>query len=110
MKKTISSGVSESKQKEISEVFEGYQEVEVMIANLTETLREELQRKELKGMSEGISKGMSKVVIKLLTISLGKLPDELIDKIKNSKEEHLDVISDNIFQLKSIDDLYKYLD
>ncbi len=102
MKITISSGVSESKQKKISEVFKGCQEVEVMIANLTETIREELKRKE--------SKGMSKVVIKLLTMSLGELPAELIDKIKNSNEEQLDLISDNIFQLKYVDEIYRYLD
>ncbi len=64
---------------------------------------------EEKGMEKGLEKGISKIIIRLLSKKFGILSDKYIDGIKNSKEEILEIISDEIFDIKELSELDKYL-
>jgi hypothetical protein len=117
MKRVICKGLPEGMEKKISEILDKDSEVGLMIANLTQTLREERKRERLEGKIEGITEGKMEgrveerieVVIKLLTKRFGQLPEDLTTKVHAADEIHLGTIIDDIFQIQSLEEVSEYL-
>ena len=81
---------------------------------LAEIFREEgvLKGKE-EGMREGIKEGeaktLAKTAIRLLTKRFGRLTEETRAKIQKLDVVTLELIIDEIFEYKSLDDVKKYI-
>ncbi len=67
-------------------------------------LHDEATRRE-----EALEEGRTTLLIKLLNIKFNGLPSDLEEKIKKLSEDKFEVLSLNIFDLKTIEDIYKYL-
>lgn len=81
---------------------------------LAEQFREEGREEGIeKGREEGIEKGecyaLSKTAIRLLTKKFGILPEANSSKIKKLDVVTLEIIIDEIFEYKSLDEINKYL-
>ena len=64
------------------------------------------------GITEGMEKGerneLIKTVIKLLTKKFGMISDEIREKIKSADIYKLELITENIFEIKTPDEALKY--
>ena len=60
------------------------------------------------GIKEGIEKGKSEIILKLLIKEFKKLPEGHIEKIKNLSNNALEVITIDIFDINSVEELEKY--
>lgn len=99
--------LTEEKVNEImSKIETTYPEGSEVIMTLAEKFREE-------GIEEGIEKGVKKSLVKtnirLLTKKFGPLTDELKKGISELDIDTLEVITDNILEFKSLDDIKKYV-
>lgn len=61
------------------------------------------------GIAQGIEKGKSETLIKLLIKKFGFLSEEYKNKISKLSKETIDIILMEIFDIKSINELDKYL-
>jgi hypothetical protein len=74
-----------------------------------EGLAEGLTKGLVEGRSEGRTEASCKIVLKVLTRLHGTLPADLSDEIKSLSEEKLNRLSDDFFDLKTIQDLITWL-
>ena len=131
LKNIMEPRLDKGSRKEVEEVLEksSQREVDAMVSNLGKTIdniiregretglkegRQEGIRKgreegRKEGKKEGLLEGRRKTLIKLLTKKFEVLPDDMYVKIENSDSDVLETIIDEIFDLKSLDDINKYL-
>jgi predicted transposase/invertase (TIGR01784 family) len=67
-----------------------------------ETAREE-------GKAQGVQEGKSSLLLKLLSLKLGNIPDEIKVLLHGLAPEMLDVLSEALFDLESLEDLHDWL-
>lgn len=92
----------EISKKKFKEVF-SMTEIGKMIRD--EGIKEGLE----KGIEKGKTLGKAETLIKLLSKKLGKIPEEYKIKIKALSEDTIDIISLEIFDIKNIEEIEKYL-
>lgn len=61
------------------------------------------------GMEDGIEKGQHLLLIKLLNKKLGEISEKYLYKLEDLENKHIVNIALNIFDIKTLDDLDKYL-
>lgn len=61
------------------------------------------------GVEVGIERGQYLLLIRLLTIKLGNISDKYINKLEDLEINQIINIALNIFNIKTIEDLNKYL-
>lgn len=94
----------------IDKIENTYPEGSEVVMTLAEQLRAEGK---VEGIAEGIEKGIEealvKTVTKLLTKKFGTLPEEFKTRIYKLDTVTLEVIIEDIFEYKSLEDVKKYL-
>ena len=77
-------------------------------------LKEGLKEGKIEGLKEGKIEGKiegkEELLMKQLNKKIGKLPEEIIKKLKNLDSDRLDKIAIDIFDIDSTEDLEKYVD
>lgn len=86
---------------EVDKMIKTYIDPEIYRKGMIEGIKE--------GMKEGIREGKAKILLKQLSKRVGILSDDLSERIMKLNEETLERIADDIFDIKSIEDLTKYL-
>lgn len=61
------------------------------------------------GIEAGIEKGQHLLLIKLLNKKLGKISDKYLYRLEDLENKYIVDIALNIFDIKTLDDLDKYL-
>ena len=61
------------------------------------------------GRAEGKSKGKAEILIKQLNKKFNSLPQDIENSIKKLSEDKLEILALDIFDLKSLDEIYKYI-
>ncbi|WP_058953351.1 Rpn family recombination-promoting nuclease/putative transposase [Clostridium tyrobutyricum] len=91
-------------------------EVDIMVSNLGKSIDNMIREGKEEGMEKGMEKGREEVrksisgsAIKLLTKKFVTLPEDMTERIEKLPIETLKTIIDNIFDLKSLDEVSKYL-
>jgi len=89
---------------------EGSETMMTLAEQFREEGREEgIEKGREQGREEGLSNALSKTAIRLLTKKFGILPEESSRKIKQMDVVTLEIIIDEIFEYKSLEDINKYL-
>jgi len=70
---------------------------------------EAIDKGKAEGKLEGIKNGKIETLIKLLTKKFGKIPEDYQMKLKKLSEDEIDVIIIDIFDIKSISEIEKYI-
>ncbi len=70
-----------------------------------EILQEGIQKGVQQGLEQGKEQGQLKLLLRLLSRELGSLPAELSERIRQLPPEQLLALSDQIFDLETVDDL-----
>jgi predicted transposase/invertase (TIGR01784 family) len=91
-----------------------YPEGSEAIMTLAEKFREEGKEEGIiqgieKGIEKGEAKALGKTAIKLLTKKFGTLPEELKIELSKLDSATLEVIIDDIFEYKNLEDIKKYI-
>lgn len=111
--KILSNRLPKKEKKEIERIIEESKEVEDMVYNLERTILEGFKEYEKRGIEKGIEKriekGIGEVVIRQLKKKFSDIPEIYIGKIRSADKNTLINIADNIFEIKTLDDLDKYL-
>ncbi|WP_243125432.1 Rpn family recombination-promoting nuclease/putative transposase [Clostridium amazonitimonense] len=76
---------------------------------LAEAIEEGLERGKTEGRAKGIIEGRVEILIKQLQKKFKDLPKNVEEGIKKLPENRLDLLAMDIFELITIDDIYKYL-
>ncbi|MBU5591251.1 Rpn family recombination-promoting nuclease/putative transposase [Clostridium sp. MSJ-4] len=76
---------------------------------LAEAIEEGLERGKTEGRAKGIIEGRTEILIKQLQKKFKDLPKNVEEGIKKLPENRLDLLAMDIFELITIDDIYKYL-
>ncbi|MBV4438462.1 Rpn family recombination-promoting nuclease/putative transposase [Clostridium tyrobutyricum] len=87
-------------------------EVDIMVSNLGKSIDNMIREGKEEGMEKGreeVRKSISGSAIKLLTKKFGALPEDMTERIEKLPIETLKTIIDNIFDLKSLDEVSEYL-
>ncbi|WP_196007999.1 Rpn family recombination-promoting nuclease/putative transposase [Clostridium tyrobutyricum] len=87
-------------------------EVDIMVSNLGKSIDNMIREGKEEGMEKGreeVRKSISGSAIKLLTKKFGTLPEDMTERIEKLPIETLKAIIDNIFDLKSLDEVSEYL-
>ncbi|MDQ2087075.1 DUF4351 domain-containing protein [Herbivorax sp. ANBcel31] len=99
----------------VENIEKTYPEGSEVVMTLAEQLREEgklkgIEEGKQEGLEEGQTKALSKSAIRLLTKKFGKLSEETKSKIEKLDSITLEIIIDQIFEYKTLDDAKKYFD
>ncbi|MDQ2087085.1 Rpn family recombination-promoting nuclease/putative transposase [Herbivorax sp. ANBcel31] len=103
----------------VENIEKTYPEGSEVVMTLAEQLKEEgklkgIEEGKLKGKQEGFEEGetkaLSKSAIRLLTKKFGKLSEETKSKIEKLDSITLEIIIDQIFEYKTLDDAKRYFD
>ena len=76
---------------------------------LGEAIEEGLERGKTEGKSQGIAQGKADILIKQLNKKFNSLPQDIENSIKKLSEDKLEILALDIFDLKSLDEVYKYI-
>lgn len=70
---------------------------------------EAMERYTMETFAEGKAEGQCHIIIQLLTKKLGHLSNTIIEKIKNSTSEKINVLAISIFDIESEDDILEII-
>jgi len=103
---TLVAGNKFVEKEEISNIWE-----EIKMLTFMEYAEEKGLEKGLEeGLEKGVEKGITKTLIKLLIKKFGVVPDKYREELKKSKEDVLEVIADEILDIKDLRELDKYFE
>ena len=100
-KEIVCQGLPKDGQKKVADVIEKNKEVDFMISNVTKAIREDRKKSRQEGRTE--------VLIKLLALKFGQVPEDIIVKINESDESQIEAIIDSIFEIQSLEEINKHL-
>ena len=86
-----------------------YAEDKGMEKGMKEGIEKGIQKGIEKGMEKGMEKGQLMVIKRQLAKKFGNIPTDIIEAVNNLKEEQLEVLSIELIDMTSLDDLRRFV-